>query len=418
MAQQTNSHSSNSQLRRLVEISRTLNAITDVDRLLHIIITEAAAMTGAEAASILLLDPKTRQLHFRAASNELTPGMINTAVPLNNSIAGAVFQSNRPAIIADVAQEPRWNEKVDKAIDFQTRSILAVPMHDVERPVGVLESLNKLDGGFTPADVETLSTLADIAGVAVEKARLIAELKQAYSELNELDQVKSDFIAIASHELRTPLAIIMGYVGFLREEATPDTAVHLDQVMAASERLRGLIQDMLNLRYTDSDELPLQRQRVDLSVLLRELVLEKKEAFRSRQQTVTLRLAKMPVWVELDREKMGQALVNLLDNAAKFTPVNGRIEVSVYSKQAEAWCCIEDNGPGIPPDKLERIFKRFYQVESSLRRRHEGMGLGLTIAKEMVSLHNGRIWAESEGETGSTFYVVLPLAAQQTKGMT
>ncbi|MFO7540446.1 MAG: HAMP domain-containing sensor histidine kinase [Chloroflexota bacterium] len=409
MAQQPKSQLNNSQLERMVEISRILNSTTNVDTLLHTIITEAANMTGAEAASILLLDPQTRQLHFRAASNSMEPGMLNTAVPLDNSIAGAVFQSNRPAIIADVSREPRWNENVDKAIDFQTRSILAVPMHDVERPVGVLEALNKQEGAFTTADVETLSTLADIAGVAVEKARLIEELQLAYNELNELDQVKTDFIAVASHELRTPLAVIMGYVSFLRDEASPDMAGHLDQVMDASQQLRALIQDMLNLRYTDSGDTPLQLKEIDLVTLVRDMVMEKEEVMRSRQHTVTLRLGKQPLWAHIDPEKMGQVLSNLLNNAAKFTGTGGRIEVAVYGQGSEAWFRIRDNGMGIPSDKLERIFKRFYQVESSLNRRHEGMGLGLAIARELVLLHNGRIWAESDGQNGSTFYMVLPL---------
>lgn len=409
MAQQTDSQVSNKQLKRMVDISRILNSTTDIDKLLHIIITEAAQMTGAEAASILLLDPQTRQLHFRAASNQLEPGMINTPVPLDRSIAGAVFQTNKPAIIADVYRDDRWNKNVDEAIDFQTRSILAVPMHDVERPVGVLEALNKQAGEFTPADVEVLSILADIAGVAVEKARLIEELRQAYHELDEMDQVKTDFIAIASHELRTPLAIIMGYVSFLREEASSETADYLDHVMSASERLRGLIQDMLNLSYTDRGETPLQLAKVNLVDLVHTLVLEKKELMQSKQHTVRLRLSERPLPVQVDIEKISQVFSNLLDNAAKFTPNKGHIEVTAYAQGEEAWVRIQDNGVAIPPDKLERIFKRFYQAESALNRRHEGMGLGLAIAKELVALHNGRIWAESDGQQGSTFYVVLPL---------
>jgi signal transduction histidine kinase len=409
VAQHTDSHLTVSQLKRMVDISRILNSTTNVDGLLDAIIKEAASMTGAEAASILLLDPHTRQLHFRAASNELEPGMLNTPVPLDGSIAGAVLQSNRPTIIADVSRDPRWNQDVDKAIDFQTRSILAVPMHDVERPVGVLEALNKHEGEFSQTDVETLSILADIAGVAVEKARLIEELQHAYNELNELDQVKTDFIAIASHELRTPLSIIMGYVSFLRDDASPDMVAHLDHVMDAAQRLRGLIQDMLNLRYTDSGETPLQTGPIDLVALVQELVLDKEETITTKQHTLRLRLVTTPLVVFIDEEKISQAFSNLLNNAAKFTPPGGNIEVSVYQRGQEAWCRIRDNGIGIPPDKLERIFRRFYQVESSLSRRHEGMGLGLAIAKDLVELHNGRIWAESDGQNGSIFYMVLPL---------
>lgn len=109
------------------------------------------------------------------------------------------------------------------------------------------------------------------------------------------------------------------------------------------------------------------------------------------------------------RNRWGRHYLTCCHNAVKFTPDGGHIEVNVYQQGAEAWCQISDNGIGIPPDRLERIFKRFYQVESSLTRRHEGMGLGLTIAQEIVMLHNGRIWAGSDGNRGSS----LPLAKRK-----
>ena len=248
---------SHSKLARMVEISRVLNSKSDIDDLLTYIIREAASLTESEAASILLLDRKTRQLRFKAAS-QMQPEMIDMPVPLNNSIAGAIITTNRPLIIDDVGKDPRWNPDVSQAIEFRTRSILGVPMHDMERPVGVLEALNKQEGNFTYEDVETLAILADLAGVAVERARLIEELRRANTELNELDQTKSSFIALASHELRTPLSVILGYVSFLRDEATSETAEQLDYVMTAAVRLRSLIQDMLNFQYTAAGENKLQ----------------------------------------------------------------------------------------------------------------------------------------------------------------
>ncbi len=396
-------------LSRLVEISRELNAKTNVDDLLTHIITQAALLTQAEAASILLLDPNTRQLRFKAASNAMNPAMKDIPVPLEGSIAGAVFQANEPMIIADVSQDPRWNQNVSEAIEFQTKSILGVPMHDVQRPVGVLEALNKQQGGFTAEDVETLTILADIAGVAVEKARLIEQLQQAYADLNELDQRKTDFIAIASHELRTPLSIILGYVSFLREEADPLMAEQLDSVMAAAVQLRSLIQDMLNLQYVDTGKTALALRPVDLVAFVRALAA-KDETAVARQQTMMTHLPTKPIPVSIDPGVMEIVFNNLLDNAIKFSPEGGRVDITVERRGDEAWFHVRDSGTGIPADKLERIFKRFYQVEHHLRRQYEGLGLGLAIAKELAELHNGRIWAESVAGQGSQFFVALPLA--------
>lgn len=396
-------------LSRLVEISRELNAKTNVDDLLTHIITQAALLTQAEAASILLLDPNTRQLRFKASSNVMNPAMKDILVPLEGSIAGAVFQANESMIIADVSQDSRWNQNVSEAIEFQTKSILGVPMHDVQRPVGVLEALNKQQGGFTPEDVETLTILADIAGVAVEKARLIEQLQQAYADLNELDQRKTDFIAIASHELRTPLSIILGYVSFLREEADPMMAEQLDSVMAAAVQLRSLIQDMLNLQYVDTGKTALALRPVDLVAFVRALAA-KDETAVARQQTMMTHLPTKPIPVSIDPDVMEIVFTNLLDNAIKFSPDEGRIDITVERRGDEAWFHVRDSGAGIPADKIERVFKRFYQVEHHLRRQYEGLGLGLAIAKELAELHNGRIWAESVAGQGSQFFVALPLA--------
>ena len=396
---------------RLVEISRVLNATTNLDHLLSHIITEAADLTQAEAASILLLDPRTRQLHFKASSNEVPPEMSNMAVSLDDSIAGAILTANKPMYIQDVSQDPRWNQDVDDAIAFRTRSILGVPMHNVnQEPVGVLEALNKKGGGdFSVQDFETLSILADIAGVAVEQTRLFNELQQANAELNDLDQIKTDFIAIASHELRTPLSVILGYVSFLRDEADPRMAEQFDNVLQAAVHLRTLIQDMLNLRYVDAGTAMLTRQQVDLVALVHKLNLEADETAVAKEQTVQVIIQADSLPVLIDQDMMEVIIGNLLNNAVKFTPRAGRIEVVLQRKGREAWFRIKDSGMGVPDDQLERIFKRFYQVESPLRRQHEGMGLGLSIAKELVELHGGRIWAESSTQNGSEFIIALRL---------
>lgn len=403
-------HTDAARLERMVEISRELNSTTNLDELLTYIIREAAALTAAEAASVLLLDRQTRQLRFKATSNQaLVEELVDQPVPLHGSIAGTVLQRDEPLIIQDVSRDPRWNPQVAQAINFQTRSILGVPMRDVERPVGVLEAINKKEGDFTKEDVETLSILADLAGVAVEKARLIEELQEAYEELNELDQLKTNFIALASHELRTPLSIILGYVSFLREQAGPNTAEQLDSILQAAIRLRSLIQDMLNFQYADTGEKELKLEEVDFVDLVRTMTAAKDETAEAKQQTITVRLPEEQLPVRADPGVIRVVLSNLINNAIKFTPEEGQISIDVKRHDDEVWLRVSDNGIGIPPDKLERIFRRFYQVEYHLSRRYEGMGLGLAIAKELVELHQGRIWAKNRKPKGSAFYVALPL---------
>lgn len=397
-------------LAKLVEISRILNSGTNVDRLLTYIIKQAADLTDAEAASILLLDPQTRQLHFRASSNASHSDMVNIPVPIDSSIAGAILTENRPMLIGDVSKDPRWNPDVSKSIEFKTESILGVPMHDVDRkPIGVLEALNKQNGRFTREDAKTLVILADIAGVAIERARLSEDLQQAYQALNELDQLKTDFIAIASHELRTPLSVIMGYVSFLREEANESQADQLDSVMEAAIHLRDLIQAMLNLRYVDAGETVLDLDTINLVELGQNIANSFEETAVAKQQTITLNLPSTPLLVKADKNVLEVAINNLMNNAIRFTSHNGKVHVTLTQESNEAWFSIRDNGIGIPEDKLERIFNRFYQLEPAMVRQHGGLGIGLSIAKDLVEMQNGRVWAESIENQGSTFTVALPL---------
>lgn len=397
-------------LARMVEISRVLNSANNLEQLLTYIIREAAMLTNTEAASILLLEQHSRDLYIVASSNAISPQMANTPVPLNGSIAGAIIRANKPMFIPDVSQDPRWNKNVDRAIDFHTQAILGVPMRDVDRqPVGVLEAINKKSGEFTRQDAEMLTILADIAGVAVERARMDQNLRRAYAELNDLDQLKTDFISIASHELRTPLTVILGYLSFLREEASPEMMGQFDTVLDAAVHLRTLIQDMLNFQYVDTGRESLSLERMDLVALVRQMTAERDETAVAKQQTITVHLPDTEIPIMADRSVMEVVLNNLFNNAIKFTPQEGQIEITVEDRGEEIWVTVSDNGVGIPPDQYERIFKRFYQVEDPLDRHHEGMGLGLAIVKELIELHQGRVWVESEEGAGSTFFVALPL---------
>jgi signal transduction histidine kinase len=398
-------------LERILKISQILTSTLQLEPLLQTIIQAATELTGTEASSIMLVDKNTGELRFEAANGVVREEIKRVTVPLEGSIAGWVVREGKSLLIPDVRQEPRFYTRADETTDFETRSILGVPLQVKGEIIGVLEALNKTgDGIFTQDDIHTLSTLAAHAAIAIENARLLTEIQRAYEELSELDQLKSEFVAIASHELQTPLTVILGYASFLKADVTGAASEQLDAVLRSALRLRSLINDMVNLRHIETGEAELELERLSLNELVTTITAEFASLAEARKQSVNIKLASQPPMVEADRQKLHLVLANLLSNAIKFTPERGCIQVAVETKGNEVWASVRDTGIGIPPREQERIFDRFYQVEPSLTRRFEGMGLGLSIAKGMVELHGGRIWVESVEGMGSSFTFALPLS--------
>ncbi len=398
-------------LSRLVEISLILNSTLALDDLLQRIIEAAAELAGSEAASLLLKNPNTNDLYFAASSRGGAAALIGQPVPLEGSLAGAILQENRPIAIDDVSQDPRHYHKMDEQTHFHTRSLLGVPMRIKDRVVGVLEAVNKIDGAWTAEDQETLCVLAAQAAVAIENARLVADLQAANKELSQVDKLKSDFIAIASHELRTPLGVILGYASFLKEDAQGEASEHADAVLRSALRLRTLIEDMVNLRYLKLGKSELRLEDVPVARALDLARRDVEDLAHAKGQQLVVHQPDSALVVRADPALLDMALGNILNNAVKFTPSGGRIIVDVVRRPAEAWITVRDTGVGIPADQVEAIFQEFYQVEDPLVRRQGGMGLGLSIARAVAEAHGGRLWAESPGpDQGSTFYLCLPLA--------
>ncbi len=397
------------QLERILEVNLELVSTVELASLLNRIVAIAAELTESEGASILLLDERSGDLRFCAAANrELASRLEEIPVPVQGSIAGVVLRERSPLIVANAAEDPRHFREVGAQIGFQTRALLAVPLQAQGRCIGVLESVNKRDpAGFTQEDEEILTALAAQATVAIENARLVEALRAAYRKLGELDRLKSDFIAIASHELRTPLSLILGYASLLQERSA---GVHeVEMVLRAATRLKHIIETMLNLRYLETGEMVLYWEVFDL----REEIVQAREVYHSLAEANKLSLdcylPDDPLFVRADREKIRLVLDNLLSNAVKFTPEGGRVEVHAVHRPDTAEVIVSDTGVGIPQDALQRIFERFYQAEDPMTRRYGGMGLGLSIVREMVERHGGRVWAESTPGQGSRFIVRLPL---------
>jgi signal transduction histidine kinase len=310
----------------------------------------------------------------------------------------------------------------------------------VVRPLEALRSgVERIGGGDMNSRLD-LKTGDEIEVLAEEFNKMTDNLREAYSglekkvedrtrelalaneRLKELDRMKSDFVSNVSHELRTPLTAIKGAVDLvLREVAGPLTEkqIHyLTRVRSNTQHLAGLINDLLDLAKIESGRIEVKSTRVSLSSLVHEVAeaLRPVAAEKVIDLEATLREPSILVWA--DRDKINQVLTNLIGNAIKFTPVQGRVTVSVSRNGEESvQVSVSDTGPGVPPDQKEKIFAKFYQIAEVNGENSKGTGLGLAISKALVELHGGKIWVESEPSCGSTFSFTLPVSGSQSSGL-
>lgn len=243
-----------------------------------------------------------------------------------------------------------------------------------------------------------------------QRNRYEDELLQAKKQAEAATRTKDEFLSIVSHELRTPLNAIMGWVQIL-EAGKPDEAAIRRGIEVIGRNARAqtkLIEDILDYARITSGKLKLEIRRIDLSKVIEgamESIVPLAEAKSINLQTV------LPpnVFVSGDAVRLQQVLWNLLQNAIKFTPENGKVEVKIEQVEEMAEISVSDTGKGISPDFLPFIFERFQQADPNKSRRTSGLGLGLAIVRQIVELHSGTIHVESEGENkGATFTVKLP----------
>ena len=397
-------------LSRLVEISVTLNSTLDLDRLLQFIIRSAADLVESEAASILLVGDKTRDLYIAAATDADPETLQKIPVPKEGSIAGTVFREDRPLILNELGATGQRYPEAGEGERFSVRSLIGVPLRIRDDVTGVLEAVNKRQGIFDEADLLTLTNIASLAAVAISNARQIEALNRAYDALGNLDQLKTDFIAIASHELRTPLGLILGNASLLKELSGEDVSEHADAVLNSAMRMRVLIEDMTNLNMLQAGSANLVLSKRPLQPIVQLVYEEALGLVEAREQTIKLNLPTDTLEAMVDEQKITMALTNLLNNAIRFTPKERELRLTLEQHGHEAWLRVHDDGIGLVPDELETVFDSFYQVEDHLTRQHDGLGLGLPIVKAIAESHGGRVWVESEGpDQGATFTIALPL---------
>lgn len=241
---------------------------------------------------------------------------------------------------------------------------------------------------------------------------LVTSLVNINKKIIEYDKYKTDFFSNISHELKTPLAVIIGAIQlmeFKRENDRRNTGKHLSTIKHNCYRLLRLVNNILDLSRLDSGYLKSNLTNINIVCLVEEITQSVVPYIEQKGLSLLFDTEEEEVIIAVDIDKIERIILNLLSNAIKFTPTGGNIWVNISINNKKVLISVKDSGPGIPKSKLGIIFERFKQADTSLTREHEGSGIGLSLVKSFVEMHNGKISVQSEENSGSEFIVELPV---------
>jgi signal transduction histidine kinase len=331
----------------------------------------------------------------------------------------------------------RTNVKLEKSLQ-ESEAARAEQAVARQALLSIMDDLNRakidLEGRVRERTLELEKNSADLEKNVDERTKDLAEarratlhmlkdLKEDMTKLAAVDRMKTEFLSMVSHELRTPLTPIKGYLALILSDKMGALSAQqkeaLNIVSRQSSHLQDLIESLLDLSRLELNKpIPITKEPLSLNKFVEEIIEAFKPQAESRQLTIKLDLSSKIPTIMADGIKMKRVLSNLIGNSIKFTPKGGEIDVSVRPEAAGGVRFeVSDNGIGIPSDLLEKIFEKFFQIESAYTQAAGGIGMGLAIAKELVELHGGRIWAESAGQgKGAKFIIVLPVEGGKENG--
>jgi signal transduction histidine kinase len=281
----------------------------------------------------------------------------------------------------------------------------------MRRPLeDLVDASGRLAGGDLDARVK-VGGLSETATLGSAFNEMAEELQRRAGERDQLDRMKDEFVLTASHELRSPLTSVQGFAELLlleRERLSPKQAETVEVILDNTRHLVRLLNDLLDLARSDAGRLTIRPEPTVAASLIEDAVRTMRAQFDARDQRLAVELETDLPWIDADRDRIRQVLVNLLTNANEYCPPGAHVTVKARHVDAEVEIDVTDDGPGIPEQQLEHIFERFTRGDAGETQRVGGTGLGLAISKSLVELHGGTIAAQSLPGRGSIFHVRLP----------
>lgn len=397
-------------MQTLLSITETALTSLDLDEVLRALLPKIVEELGLDTAVVLLLADDNATLVARAAHGLEEEVASGVRIPLGSGFAGQVAAERRPIVLDDVARANVINPMLrEKGL----HALAGVPLLADGRILGVLHVGSLGSRKFTPADVHFLELIAARIATAIEHARLYEAAREARTQAAEATEallMRDEFLSAAAHELKTPMTAVKIAAQLLRR------SLNKTHVTAAQERaltmLEGqiarqarLVSHLLDMVRLGRGQIDLELEPVDVAALVRS-VASVFEALSEKHQLAVHGPERLVA--EVDAMRLEQVVTNLIENAVKYSPNGGQIEITLTQTPATFVLSVRDHGLGVPPEHLPKIFDRFYQAHKE----RSGLGLGLYISRQIVERHGGTMYAETppDGE-GTRFVVSAPLAA-------
>ncbi|HET7341338.1 MAG TPA: MASE1 domain-containing protein [Methylomirabilota bacterium] len=404
----------------IAALAAEINQSLDVDRVLQRVTEAAAALCNADYARIALRESAGDAMTFRfgVGTRGDPEADRKVLVQAGKGLGGWVMTTGRPYRTGDVTQDPRRHADYQPLIEGEaSRSLLIVPIHAEAGVEGLIYCARRAVRQFGERDEMVCQRLAAHAAIALRNSHLFAAERAARAEAHAANRAKDHFLATLSHELRTPLNAMLGWLRMLRNPRLDEAQkAHAVDVVERNARLQTeLINDLLDVSRIVAGKLELEQFPVDLVPVVQEAIESVRGDVDARAIALGVDLDPDTGEVRGDPVRLQQVVMNLLSNAVKFTPAGGRIDVRLSRAAGNARLTVSDSGEGIEADVLRHIFEPFQQADSTSRRAHQGLGLGLAIVRQLVEAHGGGVHAESGGKgLGATFVVELPIIAVRT----
>jgi signal transduction histidine kinase/CheY-like chemotaxis protein len=416
-------------LRRLHETGVRLTGLLDVESVLREVLRAAMAVQGTGLGLLSLCDGKHPGLRLgvHAGLDDDFLRHVET-VPPGNGPCGTAYAERRRVVVEDTEVDPIYAPYREAARRAGVRSSHSTPL--ISRrgtTIGVLSVLFAEPHRPSDREMRLMDLYARIAADSIESARLHERLQQeledrqqslarehtARAEAEAANRMKDEFLATVSHELRTPLNAILGWSHILRSSKPDEVTVArgVEVIERNAQTQAQLIEDILDASRVITGSLRLNRGPVDLAGVINAAIDSVRLVAEGKGVQLAVILDPSARHITGDASRLQQVVWNLLSNAIKFTAAGGRVELRLERADGQAQITVTDTGEGVAADFLPFIFDRFRQADSTITRRHGGLGLGLAIVRNLVELHEGSVQAESAGEGyGSSFIVRLPLA--------
>jgi PAS domain S-box-containing protein len=397
----------NEDLIALNAVAMALSQVAGAADVLSMALDTVLKITGTKAGTIQVGDEDTGQV-THTVRRGAEPALSDAAVSrMRDGTIYQVPQTGQPLMTGTDVAIYRSHREPGRGWLSPCATVLIKSKSNV---LGVMTLEGEAVRRMTPQDVQLLTAIGHEIGTALENAQLVKDAAEV-RVLREVDRLRSELIANVSHELRTPLGLIKLFStalladGFeFDRETQREFLTEIDQ---ETERLEQLVNNLLDVSRIQSGRLRISKQAVDLAQLAGKVVSRMELQLTEHHFIQAIPVRSLMAMV--DPLRLEQVLWNLLSNAMKYSPRGGTIKTSVHADARQVLICVSDEGLGIPPGDLEKVFDRFYRVENASTRTIGGAGLGLAVSRGIVEAHGGRMWVESKLGAGSDFYVSLPV---------